>query len=315
MGYTALLGNERLKENIRRSVASGRTAHFYLITGPKGSGKHTLAKFLAAALLCEGKEKPCLSCSHCRKVMDNAHPDFITVNDPEHKTLPIDIIRDVRDDMFVRPNEAAKKIYMIDQEMRVEGQNALLKVLEEPPAYGVFFLLAENPNSLLPTVRSRCIQLSLTALPESLMQRELRARFPQASAEDLSAAVLRSGGYLGQALELLGEGAGDAPQTLLFAEGFAKKDPATLLKALVPMEKWKRDQVIPVLEQWLALTQSALVCRSGMASPSESARLISRSRSSRELMDAISALQTAILYTKGNVSVAAVCGWLEHALQ
>ena len=204
---------------------------------------------------------------------------------------------------------------MIDQEMRVEGQNALLKVLEEPPAYGVFFLLAENPNALLPTVRSRCIQLSLTGLPESTLKTELRARFPQASAEDIAAATARSGGYLGQALALLDEGAADAPQTVLFSESFEKKDPAILLKALVPMEKWKRDQVIPVLEQWLSLVQSALVCRSGMDTPSDAARRISRSRSSRELMDAIQTLQTAILYTKGNVSVAAVCGWLEHALQ
>jgi DNA polymerase-3 subunit delta' len=173
MSFDALLGNERLKENISRSIQSGRASHFYLISGPEGSGKHTLATLLAAALLCEGEKKPCHTCPHCRKLLSGNHPDFIPVQDPEHKNLPVKLVRQIREDMFIRPNEGAKKIYMFHQDMGIEGQNTLLKVLEEPPSYGVFMILTENPDSLLPTIRSRCIHLSLSGLPDGLLLQEL----------------------------------------------------------------------------------------------------------------------------------------------
>ena len=76
MSFEGLLGNERLKENLRMSVGRGRISHFYLISGPAGSGKRTLAKLLSAAILCQGESKPCLSCNACRKVMGDAHPEI-----------------------------------------------------------------------------------------------------------------------------------------------------------------------------------------------------------------------------------------------
>ena len=88
MFFETLLGNEQLKKNLARSVSAGHISHFYLISGPEGSGKHTLAKLLGAAILCKGAQKPCLTCHACRKVLANAHPDFITVDDPEKKTVP-----------------------------------------------------------------------------------------------------------------------------------------------------------------------------------------------------------------------------------
>ena len=159
MGFESLLGNERLKENLISSLGRGHISHFYLISGPAGSGKHTLAKLLAAAILCGGANRPCGSCGACRKLLSGNHPDFITVEDPEHKTTAVKIVRQMRDDMFIRPNEADYKIYLFPQELGIEGQNALLKILEEPPSYGVFMLLTDNPEKLLPTVRSRCTAL------------------------------------------------------------------------------------------------------------------------------------------------------------
>ena len=156
MGFEGLLGNEQLKNNLRASVNRGRASHFYLISGPKGSGKHTLAQLLAAARVCRGSDKPCLSCSACRKVLGNSHPDVITVVDPDHKTVAVKLVRQYREDIFIKPNEADKKVYIFPQELGIEGQNALLKVLEEPPSYGVFMILSENPEALLPTIRSRC---------------------------------------------------------------------------------------------------------------------------------------------------------------
>ena len=166
MGFEGLLGNDRLKENLISSLGKGRISHFYLISGPEGSGKHTLARLLTAAILCRETGKPCGKCGPCRKVLEGNHPDVITVDDPEHKTVAVRIVREAREDVFIRPNEADHKIYLFPQELGIEGQNTLLKILEEPPSYGVFILMTDNPDKLLPTVRSRCTELALQALDE-----------------------------------------------------------------------------------------------------------------------------------------------------
>ena len=103
MGFDALLGNDRLKQNLTRSLSKGHVSHFYLISGPEGSGKHTLAKLLAAAILCQGEDKPCGRCTPGRKVMGGSHPDFITVDDPEKKTVTVDLIRQARADVYIQP--------------------------------------------------------------------------------------------------------------------------------------------------------------------------------------------------------------------
>ena len=317
MGFDTLLGNDRLKDNLRHSVGRGRISHFYLISGPEGSGKRTLAWLLAAAILCKGTDRPCLTCPACRKVLSNAHPDFITVDDPEKKTVSVDLIRQARADIYVQPNEADKKIYLFPrgQDMGLPGQNALLKVLEEPPSYGVFLLLTDHAEKLLPTVRSRCTELSMTALPEPLLRTQLAKEFPQADPAQIAGAIARSGGWLGQAQVLLAAGNAVSPQTEAFVSAFSSRSTLELLQVLVPMEKWKRDQFLPILEQWLQLLQSALVSRSGMQAISPAARALSTVRSAKELMDGIRHLQKAIEYTQGNISVAAVCGYLEWALR
>ena len=87
MGFGALLGNRQLKENLTESLSKGHISHCYLITGPEGSGKRTLARLLAQAILCQGTDKPCGVCTPCRKILDGNHPDYILVDDPEKKTV------------------------------------------------------------------------------------------------------------------------------------------------------------------------------------------------------------------------------------
>ena len=316
MGFEALLGNERLKENLSRSISRGRISHFYLISGPAGSGKRTLARLLAAAILCKSSSKPCSTCSACRRVLGAGHPDFITIDDPEKKTVTVDLIRQARADIFVRPNEGSKKIYLFPraQDMGIPGQNALLKVLEEPPSYGVFLLLTDNPEKLLPTVRSRCVELKLRALPEALLAKQLRREFPEADDGSVAAAMLRSGGYLGQARELL-SGEGLSENARQFAAAFASRDTFALQKLLTPMEKWKRDALIPALGQWLELLEQALLVRSGMNAVTAEAAAIGAARSPRELMRCCASLKKAMEYAQGNVSCAAVCGWLSWELR
>ncbi|MDO5400087.1 MAG: DNA polymerase III subunit [Eubacteriales bacterium] len=317
MSFSALLGNDQLKRNLEASLGKNHISHFYLISGPVGSGKHTLARLLGAAILCQGRGKPCLGCGPCRKVMDGSHPDFITVDDPEKKTVTVDLIRDARADIYIQPNESDHKIYLFPraQDMGLPGQNALLKVLEEPPKYGVFLLLTDNPDKLLPTVRSRCTELKLLPLSEDVLSRQLRADFPQAAEADISAAVERSGGFLGQARQLLEGGGAVPPQTEAFVRAFAARDALALVQTLVPMEKWKRDALQEILAAWLELTESALVSRSGLHAASPLARELSRMRSGPELHAAAQALRKARDYTAANVSPAAVCGYLAWALR
>ena len=314
MAFESLLGNGRIKQNLSAAAAKNRFAHFYLISGPKGSGKHTLANLLASALMCESAPRPCGQCPACRKMTAGVHPDFITVVDPEHKNVAVRIIREARESIFVRPNEGIRKIYLFPQEMGIEGQNALLKILEEPPSYGVFIILSDNPEKLLPTVRSRCTELALTAVDPGELRPWLAARFPNASGEDLDAAIRRSGGYAGQALEILETGAAQPPEVEAFVHSFAARDAMGLVRVLVPMEKWKRDLALPVFEAWLTVLQEGLACRSGMAG-SGLGRELAAARSSKDLLQAVKTMQKAIEYTQGNVSVAAVCGWLEYALR
>ena len=315
MGFETLLGNDRLKQNLAESLAKGHISHFYLISGPQGSGKRTLAKLLAAAILCRGSRRPCGKCGPCRKVMEGNHPDLITVVDPEHKNVAVKLVRQMRDDMFIRPNESDYKIYLFPQELGVEGQNALLKILEEPPPYGVFILLTDNPAKLLPTVRSRCTELKLLSLPESLIRNQLQQDFPEAQGADIDAAIARSGSFLGQARDLLENGGQLPPQTVDFVAAFAERDSLKLVQTLTPMEKWKREALIPMLQSWMELLEGALASRSGVQAVASQSRSLAQSRTAEELYEALGHLKKAQDYAMSNVSPAAVCAYLAWELR
>lgn len=315
MPFDALLGNDQLKKNLTGALERGHISHFYLISGPQGSGRHTLARLLAAAILCRDARRPCMKCAVCRRVMENRHPDVITVEDPEHKNVAVKLVRQFREDVFIRPNESEYKIYLLPQELGVEGQNALLKILEEPPQYGVFLLLTDNPHKILPTVRSRCTELKLLPLEGELLTRQLRQIFPGAPMEDIQSAACRSGGYLGQARLLLEQGQDMLPQTAGFVEAVARRDALLLIQTLVSMEKWKRDALAETLQVWIELCQSALCARLGDTPALALSRDLAAARSSGDLMEIIRLIKKAKEYTLSNVSPAAVCGWLSWALR
>lgn len=317
MGFDTLLGNDRLKQNLTGAFARNRVSHFYLLSGPAGSGKKTLAGLVAAAALCSGENRPCLRCAHCRKVMAGMHPDFITIDDPEKKFVPVELVRNARADVFIQPNEAERKVYLFPraQDMRMEAQNALLKILEEPPAYGVFLLLTDNAEKLLPTVRSRCTELALQALPEHILRPALEKACPQATPQQITGAISRSGGYLGQALGILEESEDATQTTTAFLQAYAASDAYALTQVLVPMEKWKRDMLVEELERWLLVLADALSARSGSTPTQPMADTICAARSSQDLLRAITALQKTIEYARRNISPGAVCGYLQWELK
>lgn len=317
MGFEALLGNDRVKQNLTAAFARNRVSHFYLISGPEGAGKKTLARLLAAASVCTGEEKPCLNCSHCRKVMADTHPDFITVDDPEKKYVPVELVRNARADIFIQPNEAGRKVYLFPraQDMRTEAQNALLKILEEPPSYGVFILLTDNAEKLLPTVRSRCTELALTALPDIVLRGALESRYPKSDAGQIAGAMSRSGGYLGQAMAIMEESEDASATTVSFLKAYAAADAVALMQVLVPLEKWKRDALVPELERWLTVLADALAARSGRTPTQPMAEQIGAVRTGGELISGINALQKAVDYTRRNISPGAVCGYLQWELR
>ena len=167
MPLSTLKGNHALKEQLMPHLSGGNLGHALILSGPAGSGKHTLAAILSRAMVCSGTgTKPCNCCPACKKALAGIHPDIITIRHlPDKKAINVNQVREMRADAHIRPNEATRKVYILEEAdlIQEEGQNAMLKLLEEGPAYAAFLLLAENPGGLLTTVRSRCETLSLIA--------------------------------------------------------------------------------------------------------------------------------------------------------
>lgn len=318
MNFTGFVGNDAIKTRLAGAFAAGRTAHAYLLCGPVGSGRHTLARLLCAALQCtaDGDAVPCGVCPDCRKALAGVHPDIITVDDTEHKAMTVEPIRVARSDMFIRPNEGRRKIYLIPrgQDMNESAQNALLKILEEPPSYGVFLILSTNAQRLLPTIRSRCALLQLAPVEQRQALAFLQSRCPEQPEQALRAACVRAGGFLGQALSLV-QGAQQEPLVRQFAAAYATRDRLSMLRVLLPLEKQKREQLQPSLQQLHACICEALGQRSGLDAADESAAQLTAGRSGTELLDAAEALQTAIDALRANASVGAVIGYLTMKLR
>ena len=145
-----------------RSAAAGHTlSHAIILTGTGDLAE--AARFVAAAHLCRDRGAPCLRCNSCRKVLEGIHPDVITVQDTEHKELTVEAVRQLKQDVYVQPNEGQRKVYLFPdcRQLNERDQNVLLKIVEEGPPYAAFLFCASSSHGLLPTVRSRCVELKL----------------------------------------------------------------------------------------------------------------------------------------------------------
>ena len=335
MSFDALLGNERLKERLSAVFEAGKATHCYLITGPSGSGRGVLAGLLMAALECEGSPKPCGRCSGCRKVLNQTHPDIITVNDTEHRDIPVKLVRAACSDLYIRPNEGNRKIYFFPEAERLNrsGQNTLLKCIEEPPAYGAFIFVCEQPEQLLPTIRSRSVELRMAPLPPALLESGLKARFPLADAEKIRFALSRSAGYLGQAIaamkrkekEKLAEAEAeenhtryvneDSVRTENYVNACCSGSPQAFLRLLIPLEKQKKEDLLVLFEDWHSLLFSALSVHHQQAYALPEAEKLAASCSESALLSALDAVREAQTMLNANVGTAHVCGALAVRLQ
>ena len=164
MKFKNFIGNERVINQLIALMDSGHFPHAVIIEGEQGLGKKTLARELAAALVCRGEEKPCYECSQCKKAMGKIHPDiFEYVPSGTANSFHVDTVRDIINDAYMQPNEADFKVYILANAecMNASAQNALLKILEEPPAYAVFILTVTSKSALLSTVLSRSVTVAL----------------------------------------------------------------------------------------------------------------------------------------------------------
>lgn len=313
MDFGTFLGNDALRDALLWAGRTGKLSHSYLICGPEGAGKRTLARVLSAAMQCTGEQDaPCGRCSACRKVFAGNHPDVITCVDEKHKQFGVESARNICADAFVRPNEGRRKIYIFPQELNLSAQNTLLKVIEEPPAYAAFLFLTTNSERLLPTVRSRCQELRLSPLPEAVLLNALRQRCPGRSEPDYRSAMSDSGGWLGQALEAL-EQTGLTERTAKFARGYAQRDRLALLELLIAMEKLSREDFCGEMEQWRSLLHRAMRCAAGLPGSDEAAG-IAKSRAMAEILAAIELLECSEERARSNVGVGHLCGALRSGL-
>lgn len=177
-GYRGIIGHADEIRHLKNAVKNDRVSHAYLFTGDAGSGKRTLADAFAMNLVCERHgDDACLECAACKKAMDHNHPDIIYVTHEKPNLITVDEIRDqVIGTVDILPYEGGKKIYIIAEaeKMNPQAQNALLKTIEEPPAYVVIILTTSSPEALLPTIRSRCVTLALKPVADDLVEQYLQ---------------------------------------------------------------------------------------------------------------------------------------------
>ena len=268
MDVSVLAGNARLKEQLSQREGGRGLSHAYLISGPAGSGRHTLARLLAQAMLCQGASRPCGRCVPCKKVAAGIHPDVITASGEGDKPISVDQVRALRADAYVRPNEGERKIYLLEgaDRMNAAAQNAMLKLLEEGPDYAAFLLLSENAGAVLRTVRSRCEELSLAPVTPGEALSWLEGRFPGKRREELQAAALDCQGLLGRAVEAL-EGGGEAGRERRALAGrlcgaLAGTDEAALFEASMVLDKLGKDELPRLLDE-LEVQLGARAARGG----------------------------------------------------
>lgn len=281
-----------MNERIKTLIGSGRIPQALVIEGGSTAEREESAHELAKAIVCsEGDAFACGMCAACKKAEANIHPDIITV-EPEtgKKAISVDVIRKMREDAFILPNEADGKVYIIKQADTLQdyAQNALLKILEEPPKYVTFILLVSSKATLLETVLSRVSVISLSGMDKGEVTDE-QQEFADISAKQLAGAL-----------------AARSEMKLLAATATLEKNYENLPLALDSLSLIIRDAL--VLE---AGGQSSMSC-----APQEAAALTETYDAERllNMLSAIGEILTAInMHANKNLTLTRICSKLADA--
>lgn len=163
-GFHEIIGHDDVVNHLQNAIQMGKVSHAYIFNGEVGAGKKMLASAFAMALQCEKHgTDPCMECDSCKRALSKNHPDIITITHEKPNSIGIEDIRiQLIDDVSIKPYTGPYKIYILNEaeKLTLQAQNALLKTIEEPPAYAVILLLTSNADSLLPTISSRCVTLN-----------------------------------------------------------------------------------------------------------------------------------------------------------
>ncbi len=172
--FKEVVGQEHVKEPLLRAIREGRLAQAYLFSGPRGVGKTTTARLLAMAVGCEGEEKPCGHCPHCRLVQEGQHPDVLEMDAASHNS--VEDVRELRERIHLAPIQAPKRVFILDEAhmLSKSAWNALLKTLEEPPPHVLFIFATTEPERVPPTILSRTQHFRFRRLKEEEISAKLR---------------------------------------------------------------------------------------------------------------------------------------------
>lgn len=204
-GFKDIVGHEQIIEHFQNAITMDKVSHAYILNGPDKSGKMMLAAAFAQALQCEKKgTEGCMECHSCRQADSHNHPDIKYLTHEKINTISVDDIRkQINQDIVSKPYASPYKIYIVDEaeKMNQQAQNALLKTIEEPPAYAVILLLTTNADTFLPTILSRCIRLNLKPAADEKIREYLMKHYqiPDYQAE-ISVAFAQ--GNVGKAVQL-----------------------------------------------------------------------------------------------------------------
>ena len=278
--FKGILGNIKNLKHLSGAYARDRLSHAYIINGPEGSGRRTFVNYISAALMCDRirtdeneaqqsffgmpgsqpeakrtiEDGPCGSCPSCIKAMSGNHPDIIRLTREKEKLISVnDIRQQVIADMAVKPYYGGYKVYIIEdaQLMNENAQNALLKTIEEPPEYGIVFLITDNADSLLETIRSRCIRLDMDRLPEDVIISELTGEFGT-DAETAGSYAAFSGGNLGTAIQLArgGEESEFIKSVTDLLKELSGMNAADIYDAAVQLGKENTAYALKIMQMW-----------------------------------------------------------------
>lgn len=302
MQFGDFAGNEPIKRQLAAEIDAGRFPHALLLEGAAGTGRRTLARQIARAALCRSTEfsaRPCGGCAACQK---SAHPDLTELGG-DGTALSVDTIRRLREDAFLLPNESAYRVVILAeaQTMTPQAQNALLKILEEPPAHLLFILTCDKRTSLLETIRSRCVCLALSPVEWDLAAPVLAARLPRVPEEELRRAHSLFGGCIGQVIDGVSDGTFRQVLDLVprMAAAVIAPNELELLRLTGPLEKEKQ-LTAGVLAGLMLVFRDALVHKYGgstalSTAPEAARQLATRLTGARltALMEQVEQLQNA----------------------